>query len=206
MGNFYTNITLMGPPQDQVIEFLQARGRVAFISPTVNEFTVVYDRECDSQDERILHSLTASLSGEFECPALFVLNHDDDILQYGLYQSGLRLDEYNSCPDYFGGPDDDIDYDSDEYREDDEMQDEAPPQGPSGGDAGQLCKAFRRDDNISQVHEILHGKRHVFALEQHEALVKALGLPGVSVGSGFEYINRGESPNGLEVGDLKRTE
>lgn len=96
MGNFYTNIALRTSEREALIEHLRARGRRCFVSPTQNGFTVVYDRLCDEQDTDELEALAKDLSLRFLCPALAVLNHDDDILWIGLAREGEWLTTYHS--------------------------------------------------------------------------------------------------------------
>src|SRR5256885_10876113 len=80
MGSFYTNITLRTTQQFAVIDALKAQHRDAFVSRAENGCVVVCDRETEEQDIEELNSLASSLSGTFRCPALAVLNHDDDVL------------------------------------------------------------------------------------------------------------------------------
>jgi hypothetical protein len=186
MGSFYTNITLRGPHQDQIVEALTRQGNRAYISPTVNGFTVVYDEQCDTQDTALIHSLAASLSAKFECPALAVLNHDDDILWYRLYERGQLVDEYDSTPGYFEGK----------------------TSKPAGGNAAKLC-ALLGSQNVEVAASVLRKaqgvKGYIFAIQRHEDLARALGIPIFTVGSGYEYIKHGEVPGGLDSESLKRT-
>lgn len=187
MGNFYTNITLHGPDQDATVAFLNAQRRAAYVSPTVNGCTVVFDEACETQDTEILEALAAQLSQQFACPALAVLNHDDDVLWYKLYDAGQALDEYNSAPDYFG-------------------DEEEGPRG-AGGDARKLCRAFKAEQNLNDVERILRAAdEYLFALEQHDELVRALGLPTFAVGTGYNYLAEDETPEGLDASDLKHTD
>jgi hypothetical protein len=103
MGSFYTNITLRGPDKDAVLGVLRRNGRCAYVSQTRDRFTMVYDLETESQDEELLCHVAELLSREFACPALAVLNHDDDLLIYHLYSCGEQVDSYNSAPGYFEG-------------------------------------------------------------------------------------------------------
>lgn len=190
MGNFYTNITLRGPQQGRVVEFLNQQGRNAYVSPTTGSFTVVCDEKCEEQDITVLQSLASSLSAQFNCPALALLNHDDDILVYTLYSDGTLVDEYDSSPSYFD-PD-------------------AEPSNPIGGDAIKLCQIMGKADNVAEVENILRRSSHeddgfVFEIERHEALVRALGLPAFSIGLGYTYIEQDEIPEGLDAGSLIRS-
>lgn len=189
MGNFYTNVTLRGSNQDSIVEYMTRQNRNAYVSPTVNDCTVVYDEECESQETDILEELASGLSKQFGCPALAVLNHDDDILWYKLFEGGEMIDQYDSSPGYF------------------DAQDEASM--PEGGDARKLCRAFKAEQNAAEVKRILRASdqdAYVFASDRHEDLVKALGIPTFSVGCGFNYIEEDELPDGLELDSLKRAD
>jgi hypothetical protein len=120
MGNFYTNITLRGPELDPVLAYLDAEAIVAYVGAPQPGYVVVYDRASESQDEAILMARAAQLSRHFSCVAFAVLNHDDDVLAYWLYENGVQIDSYNSLPGW-------------------ETGDESPP---SGGDAAALCRVF----------------------------------------------------------------
>ncbi len=186
MGSFYTNITLRGPDQDQVAEALAQQGRQAYVSPSVDGFTTVYEEQCETQDDDIIRSLASSLSAEFKCPALAVLNHDDDVLMYWLYEDGQLVDEYDSNPGYFEGR----------------------ASKPTGGNATKLCELMESQD-VETVASILKSrsgiKGYLFAVGRHEDLVNALGLPTFSIAAGYEYIERGELPPDLNGDSLKHT-
>lgn len=189
MGNFYTNVTLRGSDQDSIAGYMTEQKRNAYVSPTVNGFTVVYDEECESQETSILEGLASNLSKRFGCPALAVLNHDDDILWYKLFEAGELTDEYDSFPDYFDG-------DGEETA------------APKGGDARKLCAAFDAGQNAAEVERILRAPNldaYTFASDRHEDLVKSLGMPTFSVGCGYNYIDQDELPEGLEPDGLKHT-
>src|SRR2546423_14770558 len=86
MGNFYTNYTLRGPSQQAVAAALA--GRKATVTPLHGGCVVVFDEASDDQDQERIVELAARLSSELRCPVLAVLNHDDDILWYQLYEFG----------------------------------------------------------------------------------------------------------------------
>ena len=184
MGNFYTNHTLKGTSQQAVAKVLA--GRSAVVTPTKDGCVVVFDEQSDDQDPHVVSALAKRLSREFGCPALAVLNHDDDILWYQLYVDGSLTDEYDSCPGYF--------------------EDEEPSE-PSGGDANNLCQAFDAVDNASTVESILRKSAfddngYVFAVERHMDLVQALGIPSFGAGAGYRNILNGELPDGIDEKDL----
>lgn len=191
MGNFYTNITIVGPSQDEILNKLNELGRIAYVSPTIENFTTIYDAECEDQNPDVLAKLSEEISKQFNCVCFGVLNHDDDFLVYQLHENGKLVDGYNSSPDYFNP----------------EAEDLSPPQG---GNASILCKALNANSNTDVVESILkssenEGDTYVFAIERHEALAKALNLPLLSVGSGFMYISRGEEPDGTLLEELRKT-
>jgi hypothetical protein len=136
LGSFYTNITLKGPTKDAVLAVLRKRNRRAFVSHTHDPFTVVYDLEAESQDEEVLCYVAELLSRELACPALAVLNHDDDVLVYHLYSHGEKADSYNSVPGYFSGL----------------------PTPSSGGNAAVLIEAFHADCDPEMLSAILHSR------------------------------------------------
>ena len=186
MGAFYTNISLRGPSQETVVQSLQRRHRIAYVSPSDDGDVVLYDQECDEQDQELMASLASELSRELQCPALAVLNHDDDILWYQLYENGELVDQYNSCPSYFDP--------------------EAEPASPAGGDAEKLCNAFGGED-VAVVEQILHKSSfdddgYAFATNRHRDLAAAAGLPQFSVGTGYNSIEYNELPDGLEKDQL----
>jgi hypothetical protein len=188
MGNFYTNYTLRGPSQQSVVALLA--GHSAIVTPAENGCITVFDEESDEQDQKIIAAFASRLSGEFSCPVLAVLNHDDDIFWYQLYLNGELVDEYNSCPDYFDQSDEGAD--------------------SSGGDAQKLCKAFTVN-TIAEVEKILRNSDdYTFAVERHADLANALGIPLSGVGISFRGFSDGELelPAGLEENHLtesKRT-
>src|SRR5206468_6298148 len=82
VGNFYVNHTVRGATPEAVAKALA--GRTAIVAPADNEFVVVFDSECDSQDQAVITELGEKLSDELKATVLAVLNHDDDLLWYQL--------------------------------------------------------------------------------------------------------------------------
>ena len=181
VGNFYVNHTIRGATPEAVAKALA--GRTAIIAPSDNDCVVVFDSECDTQDQAVISELGEKLSVELKATVLAVLNHDDDILWYQLFQNGKVVDEYDSMPGYF-------DEDSDHS-------------GALGGDAAKLAAAFGVEDELG-IARILKSDKYAFAVERHGALCEALGLPEFAAGCGYRYISEGELPDGLDENDLLR--
>jgi hypothetical protein len=182
MGSFYTNHTLRGPSQRDVLAAL--KGRSALVSRSENGCVTVLDEACESQDGHALAELAQQLSSKFDCPVLAVLNHDDDVLYFELYEHGVKTDEYNSAPGYFD--------DSDENE-------------PAGGDSSRLAAAFGASDP-AKIEAALRGVEYVFAMKRHQDLAKALGLPNCSVGIGYAYASAGDLPPGVPQDSYVHTE
>ena len=181
MGNFYTSFTVRGAGHDSVVKAM--KGRTTVVSPTTNGYTVVWDAECETQDQRLIDRLGEQLSSSLASPVFAVLNHDDDILWYGLYSAQGKLDEYNSAPGYFEGND-------------------TPP---TGGDAKLLAKTIAPGASHDMIEQILRDREYVVAFERHSELLAALGMPAFAASVGHRYISRGELPQGLTKDDLTFT-
>lgn len=187
MGSFYTNYTLKGPSQQDITKLLAGRNTV--VTPAHGGCVVVFDEQSDEQDQEIISDLASRLSSRFRGPVLAVLNHDEDILWYRLYERGELSDEYDSSPTYFD-PD-------------------AEPSAPAGGDARRLCGAFGSGDPAA-VEAVLRKSSYdddgyVFASERHSDLVRALGIPEWAVGAAYASFEREEYPDGLIPDTIVRT-
>ena len=192
MGNFYVTHSVKHADQQAVAEVLRGGRRSAYVTPPAGGYVVVYDEESDSQDAEEVASVGKLLSRKLQAPVLAVMNHDDDVLYYWLFEQGKEVDDYCSCPDYFGEDD------SDEYDEDAEPEER-------GGDADLLCRVLGVPEAVEAVEAIIHGEEGaVFVVQQHAALAEALGLPKFSVGMGFRYLENGELPDGLRQEQLVR--
>lgn len=99
MGNFYTNITLTGAPAAAAVAELTALGREAWVAD-VGPGCVVYDRRCEDQDTEVLAALAEHLATRLSTRAFAVLNHDDDVLWFQLYDGADLVAEYANS----GGP------------------------------------------------------------------------------------------------------
>ena len=96
MGNFYCNFTTHGPTHEEVIRVLNERGRTAFVSPTVDKNTIVYERSSNRLDEAEIDAVGGLLSAGLGCAVLAVAIADDSELWAGLYKGGNRTTGYYS--------------------------------------------------------------------------------------------------------------
>jgi hypothetical protein len=189
MGNFYTNIVI-GGRLDEVVAALRSHGRDAYIGEFPENMVVVCDRKCDRQDLDELASLARTLSFDTGGPALAVLNHDDDFLLLGLYNGNGLVAEYgwSKIPQW------------------------GIPRTDRTAFVKRVRKAFgtRPRDHAPQYPRVPGILRTLslwiltwigarwFAIEVHGRLAAEMGMPKASVGAGFEYVARGETPEGAD--------
>ena len=199
MGNWYTNICVKGAEQAKVVAALDELGRRAYVTPDMGGWIIVYDQESDKFDLNELESLALTLSTRLQCTALASFNADDDVLWLGIYEGGKLTTRYASQKNQFE--------DGGEF-----------PLVPEVAEV--LCRIFGVPEKNQQVRKILrrpHGilgllslllkVRIAYVVEvlRHGDLAETLGIPMASVGLGYEYINRGETPEGLSHGNLRKT-
>jgi hypothetical protein len=180
MGSFYTNITLRHADAAAAADALRALRRQAYIAPPVHGTVVVFDQGTERQNPEELARLAGTLSERLGCAALGVLNHDDDVLRYTLHEPGRALDSYDSAPGYFDGSN-------------------TPPRG---GDAERLRDAFGHGDRAALERVLRDTEALGMAVDRHAALVELLRLNPAAVGMGYTYLERGESPVGVDAGAL----
>jgi hypothetical protein len=173
MGSLYVSIALRTQSQKDVGRFLSALGRRAYVLPPSKGYVVVCDADCDEQDLGVIASLAQQLSSRFACVAFAVLNHDDDLLWYQLYSSGVLLDKYNSRPDIFSPS--------------------AEPHETSGGNASTLCEVFDKPNRRARVERILRSREYLEETERHADLAKALGFPTVHTQLGYSELSRDDN-------------
>jgi hypothetical protein len=163
MGATYGNIPLRGPTQAQAIRAVRELRLVAWVSPTVQGITVVYDCRCED-DGDVVPAVTMRLSERLGCAAWGVYVYDSDILRYTLARDGRVLDEYDSRPGYFSplgsGP-------------------------PRGGNAAVLCREMQlAPASVAQVRRILrdpdHTTHYLFEERRHGDLMLELKHPDLA--------------------------
>ncbi len=186
MGTTYANITLKGPQAQDILQELGNQGRSAFVSPTEDGLTTIYEMDSDEGDFSILINLAEDLSGYFGCPALAVQTVDDELFRYWLYADGELLDTYNPP-----------------------SQVEAAKGRGHGGKPELLAQLFNTDATKEEIIEILCPDQDCgssLAVDRHLGLVELLGLPMCSVGFGFCDLDSGEYPEDLDEEDLLRVD
>jgi hypothetical protein len=199
MGNWYTNVAVKGAQQSDVVAALEEIGRRAYVTPETLGWVVVYDQQTDEFDLGILESLALTLSTRLSCTALASCNADDDVLWLALYEKGNLSTRYASSRKAFE--------DGEEF--------------PSLQETAQvLARVFDRPaakDDVLRVLRRTHGILGLFSLylkirlayvvevQRHLDLTNLLEMPRAAVGLGYTYVNKGETPEGMEREALRRT-
>ena len=170
MGQTFANITVKGQAQDALVDYLKQFKRNAYVSPSTNNFVVVYDEEFESETEK-LSNLSIQISEDFGCLIFAVFIYDESIFNYELYNNGDLLDKYSS-------------YGIDLF--------------PEGGNSQKLCTVLGVKQLVNKVRPILKEpsteKAYLFASVRHKRLVKELRLPIWSTDTigGYRNIEEGE--------------
>jgi len=198
MGNWYTNIILKKVNPLDVLRQLRGLRRKAIVYASQNDWTTVYDEECDRFDLNALESLALTLSNELRCVAVPCFNADDDVLWFAIYRNGERLSRYASALDQFE--------DGGEFPSTREF-------------ASTLSEIFDQQAVVGTVRGLL-GRRHgawgllriikipvgyLFEIERHRDLAEVLGMPRAAIGLGYTYVARGEMADGMDAAGLLRT-
>ena len=174
MGNFYTNITVLRKSALDAVWVLHQLNREAFVADTGGA-CVVYDRDSEGQDGSVLSALAEHIAAELQTTAFAVMNQDDDVLWFQLFDRTDLLTEHANVA------------------------------GAPTASASILCRAFNRLSSTLRVWFLLR-RPFVFQVKRHEKLAAVLGLPDASVGFGFNYIERGELPQGLPDEKIHRVQ
>jgi len=199
VGNWYTNVAVKGAVQAQVVALLEELGHRAYVTPDTSGWIVVYDQQTDEFDLGLLESLALTLSTRLSCVTLASCNADDDVLWLALYENGNLATRYASSRSAFE--------DGNEFPD---LQEAAEV----------LTRVFAMPEAKKLVLRVL-GKSHgflgllnfvfktrvayLFEVERHLDLAKLLGMPRAAVGLGYSYVNRGETPEGVDRAALRRT-
>jgi hypothetical protein len=170
MSTNYTNITLYGVTQAEVIDWCEENAVVAYISPTIDEVTVLYENTLteNAHLEKPLEPLLArgaALSVSLMVPALVAMVADDDLFMYVLYLDGQMIDTFMS---YTHKP-------------------------PVNGKPGLLAEIYDAQAEIKRIEAALN-RAALSATERHLEIMDALVLPPMMIDMGFAYLEEGEKP------------
>ncbi len=127
MGNSDINVTVRGPGREDLIAGLKAAECQACLTPTVDGVTTLVNDQCDLMHGGAFMEVAKQLSAALDCPAGAVLNQDDDVLMYWLFDRGALHREYESFPGFGVSGEDYVAGETDRR--------------PKGGDARALCQA-----------------------------------------------------------------
>jgi hypothetical protein len=187
MGNFYTNVLTRGVPQPDLMAELRALGRTAYVLVCPQDFTIVCDREAETQRDGVIDSLALTLAARTRSPALAALNHDDDCLVLWLFLPDGTLTQFGwkrarSAWDIPGGS----------RKQMVERVRQAfgtePRQRPRVADAMPALPFWRR----LAVGLVLRLGQGAFAVGQHQRIAQDAGLPEFVAGAGYRYVDNGE--------------
>jgi hypothetical protein len=113
-----------------------------------------------------------------------VLNHDDDVLWYQLFDGSKLADAYISSPDWWEDPS------------------EPPPQG----NPEVLCGLMGAPGEQKRVKRVLARSSgvlgYLFEIRRHQELLSALGQPLFAAGLGYKYASKGDLTPGLTAEQL----
>jgi hypothetical protein len=196
MGLFYSNLAVYKPARDALVSALKGMKRTAYLSPTIDGHTIVFDKAMEGQNARVIEELGKNLTAKLKCTALAAVLHDDDVLLMWLFRNGEIYDHYDSIPGYFDA--------------------NAGPGAPVGGDADLLCLAFDRLDRKKRLKKLLRADRlkdelpeRWGELERHRAVAAELGIPTIAAGVCFasiegDYVPEGFLPEGFANNSFER--
>jgi len=187
MGLSYTNVMLYKVEQQAVLNVLRQQRRIAYVSSTPDDFTVVYDKETENHNAGVIETFSELLTQELGCIGLTSLVHDSEFFMYWLYGNGKLLDLYNSLPHCLGG------------------------------DPKTLCGAFHRISAIPEVQKVFelveqsNLDHEYFQLQFqgediHRAFVQALRIPSLGAFMGYYTIENDDLPNDLSRDTLIKTQ
>ncbi len=175
MSTHYTNITLYGTEQDDMVAWCEGHNVTAYVSPTVDDVTVLYENTLaeNAHLEKPLEALLArgaQLSVDLLAAAMVAVVADDNMFMYVLFLDGKMTDHYLSYTD----------------------------KPPVNGSVDVLVSTFDVQGEEKRVHAALRREAFTSATERHKELMDALALPPMMIDMGFEYLEEGEKPHGVD--------
>ncbi len=176
MGNFYKNVTVVGPGQGDVVAVLARHERTAYVTPTRRGVTVVFDRQADAVGNPTeLGDVALTLSQELACPTMAAAVYDDDVLLLDLYDRGVQVAEYNSSGFSSMAPD---------------------------ALARVLGLPLARRPLLWALLNAPRIPLFLFETWRHFLLIRVLGMPAWAGATGYKYIQQGEPPPDIDPTEL----
>lgn len=187
MGGFYVNFHAHTDAAEQLRGSLQQLTSRAWVSQPKNRWISFFEESASSQDPRVIERIANQVSRDLRCRVISFLIHDDSVLYYVLYNQGEKEDEFDSCPDYFGGLEDEFDSAeaAEHYRQ--ERQ----------GKAEALLPLAQPGTRAEQVRAILD--RMTSPFEQLTELAELLGIDTRLCVCDFGHIGRWQKAEDLGV-------
>jgi len=180
MGNFYKNVTIISASQAAILSSLENHNRTAYVTPTRDGVTVVFDLQSDEIGDPVeLGDIAITLSSDLACVTMAAAVYDDDVLLLGLYDSGVQIGEYTTT-------------------------------GGSNLTARSIARVLGLSSGRTILLAMLLGSPRfplfVFETWRHHLILKVLGLPLWATATGYNYIHQGEPPPGLRPEELVHTD
>ena len=170
MTTNYSNIGVLDSEQADVIAWLTEQQQVAYVSPMIERFTVVYERALVNAPSleanwNQLGELARQLSHAFDTITLASAVIEDEVLWLMVFNGGELSLAYSS----------------------------AQPPTDYHALAHSLCALFGVEGEEGRVYAAF-ARDALIATERHIELLDALILPATMVDMGFEYLEEGEKP------------
>lgn len=186
MGAFLVNFHVQTDAAEPVADALQNFPvEQAWMTETQSGWVSFWEAEASQQNTDRIQSLAEHVSRSLQVPVISFLDHDSDILCYWLYDQGELRDEFNSCPNYWGG----------EFIEEE----------PFEADCNLFIQYCRPDTEVSQLESALQQSKmadlqrgelpkFVFAEERFSLLAPLLGIPEEILTTDYSDIGRDVKP------------
>ena len=166
MGGHYGSIHVRTEEADQLRAALEdiarEHGTKTLLAPAIGGWTTAFPNEHGQE-----FGVARALATRILAPILHCVVHDDDVFAYQFFENGVLIDEYNSCPDYFGGP-----------------------PAPRGGNVQILEKFLASANAVGALQNLLDAERFDFEMKRLDKFAELLGLPNAV--TAYEYLQNGE--------------
>jgi hypothetical protein len=199
MGRFLVNVHVQVDDLEALTEEMRRMADGAcWVTPAKNGWSSVYEEQASSQDDAWIRELTARLSDQLQTGAIAFLVHDSDVFCYWLYDRGELIDEFNSCPDYFGGEESFEVSDDSEFGGDDSDGSDSGSGDPRGRPeiVARYCHPARRPQEIEGVL----ASKETFAESQLEKLAALLGIDAARAMTDSQDLEGEQDPE--EIGAI----